>query len=292
MSPSNPPDWLIERLALGELDAASAEDVRNRLRARGIDPEAALAELARSNREILDRLRPERVGASIRAREERAVATAEGRSGVRLWGPPTLLAGAALGAVLLVFGGRLSLPGAEDATSTGSSGDVAGDSERETTRIKGLQPAALAIYRRVADGHERLRDGSAVARGDLLQLAYVTGGAGYGVIVSLDGAGNVTLHHPAARAGADAERAAPLESGGEIRLPSAYELDDAPRFERFFLVKAETAFSVAAVLDAARALAKRSDAAEASLPLPETFFQTAVLVRKAPPAAPPSERHR
>ena len=39
-----------------------------------------------------------------------------------------------------------------------------------------------------------------------------------------------------------------------MRLPSAYELDNAPAFERFFLVRADEAFDVAPILDAARAL--------------------------------------
>ncbi|HVU52859.1 MAG TPA: ActD-like protein, partial [Polyangia bacterium] len=55
------PDWLVERLALGELDAAAAADVRRRLAAEGRDADAELAALAASSREILDAHPPARL---------------------------------------------------------------------------------------------------------------------------------------------------------------------------------------------------------------------------------------
>ena len=46
-----------------------------------------------------------------------------------------------------------------------------------------------------------------------------------------------------------------------MRLPSAYELDNAPAFERFFLVRADASFDVAPIVEAARALATRAPVA-------------------------------
>src|SRR5712675_1103473 len=66
------PEWLVERLALGELDAAAAADVRRRLAAEGRDADAELAALATSNREILEAHEPARVAATVRARAPRA----------------------------------------------------------------------------------------------------------------------------------------------------------------------------------------------------------------------------
>ena len=60
------PDWLIERLALGELDSAAAADVRARLAAEGRDADVAIAALGASNREILESLPPARVAALSR----------------------------------------------------------------------------------------------------------------------------------------------------------------------------------------------------------------------------------
>ena len=51
----------------------------------------------------------------------------------------------------------------------------------------------------------------------------------------------MTLHWPD-RAG---DSAAPLETAAEARLPSAYQLDDAPGFERFFLITRRAPFPIA-----------------------------------------------
>ena len=58
-----------------------------------------------------------------------------------------------------------------------------------------------------------------------------------------------------------AARSPALDASGEVTLASAYELDDAPSFERFFLVYGEEPFEVAAAAEAARRLAARPDEA-------------------------------
>ncbi|MDB4982965.1 MAG: hypothetical protein JWM82_3717, partial [Myxococcales bacterium] len=55
------PEWLIERLALGELDPATAADVRARLAAEGRTLEGEIGALAISNREILNDVPPARI---------------------------------------------------------------------------------------------------------------------------------------------------------------------------------------------------------------------------------------
>src|SRR6185436_11941296 len=85
-------------------------------------------------------------------------------------------------------------------------------------------------------------------------------GRTYGAIVSIDGRGAVTLHLP--RQGARATR---LPEGGEtVLLDRAYELDDAPRWERFFFVTGEAPFEIEPLLEAARRAA-----ADPSAPAPE-----------------------
>ena len=59
-----------------------------------------------------------------------------------------------------------------------------------------LPAPALRLYRRVAGADQLLRDGATARPGDLLQLAYAAGGETHGVILSIDGAGSVTLHFP------------------------------------------------------------------------------------------------
>jgi hypothetical protein len=83
----------------------------------------------------------------------------------------------------------------------------------------------------------------------VVQIAYQAAGRRYGVVVSIDGRGRVTRHLP--RTG---DRAAPLRAGAPVPLPEAYRLDDAPGFERFFLVTSDAPFSVELVVRAAERL--------------------------------------
>jgi hypothetical protein len=259
----NVPDWLLERLALGELDAETAADVRRRLAAEGRSVDEIMAAVATSNREILAELPASQAAAGIRQRAARAAAAAErpARKRTFLWSVPFALAGGlALTHMML-----------RTRTDEGAVSRI-GDSP-EIVRSKENPDARLYVYRRVGDGNQRLRDGAIAARGDLVQVAY--GGTGYGVVLSIDGSGKVTLHWPD-KNGSDA----PAVKAGENRLPSAYELDDAPAFERFFLVQARKPFPVATALEAARALAAQPSARRQSLALPPGFEQISLALDK------------
>jgi hypothetical protein len=249
--PTPTPAWLIERLALGELPAAEAEALRARLRAEGRDPEAEVAALASSNRELLASTPPRVAAASIRARLDAAAKPRRARA----WMLALPAAGLAA-AVLLLAVRQPPLPpyfvDGGDETPKGAPG--------------------LAVYRHRADHAERLRQGDHASAGDLLRLQYLRG-SGYGVMLSFDGSGNVTMHLPE-----KGDVAVPLK--GSEALKSSFELDDAPGFERFFIVASNKEFSVAQALEAARALARRPDAATARLPLPETFAQTSLRLDK------------
>ena len=135
-----------------------------------------------------------------------------------------------------------------------------------TERVKGTVGGgpSLAVYRRTPDGSERLADGDVVREGDLLRLGYASAGRPYGLILSIDGRGAVTLHLPPT-----GDRAAALTPGKTILLDAAYEIDDAPRIERFYFVTGTQPFGTEPVLTAARrAAAASAGTAPASLPLP------------------------
>jgi hypothetical protein len=68
------PDWLLERLALGELDADTAADVRRRLAAEGRSPDDVMAAVATSNRELLAEHGATPTVAAIRQRAARTAA--------------------------------------------------------------------------------------------------------------------------------------------------------------------------------------------------------------------------
>ena len=111
--------------------------------------------------------------------------------------------------------------------------------------MKGLRPS-LRVYRKAAGKVERLQDGAATHAGDELQLAYVAAGRRYGAVASVDGAGRVTYHLPAAPG-----PAVRLSAEGETTLPSSYELDAAPGFERFVFLTGDQPFDASVLADIA-----------------------------------------
>ncbi len=259
------PELILERYRLGELPRAEAEGLERRLR-DDAGLRARLQALERSDAEIRRRYPPawlaERVRlrlASPAAKGPRPRAAFAGR-----WAVP--LAAAAAAMVLLVLAPRLvSPPSSKPAVRP----PVVADSGN---RIKGLKPA-LQLFRKTPDGSETLADGDLVRAGDLIRVGYRAAGRGFGVIVSIDGRGSVTVHLPA-----HGDRAAALVSGDTVLLDHAYQLDEAPRFERFHFVTAQTPFAVATVVDAARRAATTLSASE--LPLAASFEQVTFLLRK------------
>jgi len=174
---------------------------------------------------------------------------------------PVLAAAAALLIVVLPLVNNPSVPGSEDST--------------ETVRLKGLKPQ-LNIYRKTGNTVELLKPNQKVAARDLLQLSYQGAGKRYGTIFSIDGNGFITLHYP------DSSSQSPeLTQGGEVPLDFAYQLDDAPGFERFFFVVSDSYFSVTQVLNSAAALAGSFyEARDGNLPLPEVCESESILLIK------------
>ena len=195
-------DWEIERHLLSELPTAQSEAVARALATDG----AVLAranEIEASDREILAVHPPHVAAAIIRER------LAGERPTARRWLRPVL---ALASAVVVVGAGSLLLRDPEPPLSE--------------NRIKGLRPSLL-VYRHTPAGNEVLADRAPARAGDLIQVTYQAAGRRFGAIVSLDGRGGVTVHHPHGTS-----RAARLVSGQPVRLTSAYRLDDAPRWEQ------------------------------------------------------------
>ena len=141
---------------------------------------------------------------------------------------------------------------------------------------RGLRPHLAVHLANVG----RLESGAQVGAGDVVQVSYVAAGNRYGVVVSVDGRGVVTLHHPSRAS--DVPR---VRARGEIPLPHAFELDDAPALERFFFVTTATRpLETGLVLEAARKLASAGLVAARTLPLPlsDEVDQSSFLLRKTP----------
>lgn len=159
-------------------------------------------------------------------------------------------AGLGVGALLVPLAVAAALFAAAPESRPVDGGEVAVDG-----RAKGLAPR-LVVHRKVAGGEEVLGDGSRAAAGDVLQLGYVAASARHGVLLSIDGRGAVTLHHPASVGGSTE-----LDRGGEVPLGHGYQLDAAPAFERFLFVTGDAPIDVQGVMVAASRLASSADPA-------------------------------
>jgi len=278
------PTWLLERVAVGEVPPDRADEVREILE-RDPDERARLAELERSSAEILAALPPAAVAAEV-ARRAAAGARAElpglpvnGRTHDRMRRRALVYSSSfavAAGAVLVavVVGRQVGWSGRSVPEDGAGDGEVSSDGA-EGTRAKGAP--RLLLHRKRGDKVERLDASHDRARaGDRIQISYSAGDALHGVILSIDGAGAVTLHFPAV-----ATSSTLLVRSGVASLGHSYELDDAPGYERFLFVTSPQPIDVAAVVARAEVLARDPQhAARDPLSLPSGHSQLWYTLRK------------
>jgi len=255
------PDLILEQYRLNELPPQDVERVERLLR-EDETLQHRLEALDRSDAEIARRYPPAWMAERVRERLSRGPRVPERpRDRVRRWGVPATIG---VAAIVLVF----MLPHLP--TAPFKPAPMA-----DTDRIKGLRPA-LAVFRNSERGTETLADGDIARPGDLLRLGYTSAGRAYGVIVSIDGRGAVTLHLPP-----NGARAASLGRDGQVLLDQAYELDDAPSWERFYFITGDSAFEVAPILDAARRSAARDlRSPPAALAIPGELTQSTFSLQK------------
>ena len=221
-------DYQLERYLLREMGAAELAELDRRVAA---DPVLAqrLAALERSNEELNRRYRPAWMGRRIEAKLEQARRRRAPRRWreYRFWAVPAAAALVlAAVAVPTLFG-----PSAPD-RGLPAGGEEAG------LRLKGGEAEPrLVLYRKLASGSEPLQDGALAGSGDVVQIVYRSGGLRYGAILSVDGRGAVTGHLPAS-----GDKAVPLAE--RDTLDFAYKLDDAPKWERFYLVAGDRRFDL------------------------------------------------
>lgn len=243
-------DLTLERFRLAELPADEAARVAAQV---GSDPElqARLSALSASDHDLHERGLVRQLEHRVMTGAGAAAATTASRLGS--WRLTAFAAAAVVLVAAIVWG-----PGSGGAD-----------------RIKG-EPASLILYRKSDAGSESLSDGTRARQGDLIRVAYRSVNLCFGVIVSIDGRGTVTRHLPG-----QGEGAATIQPGDAVPLDTAYELDDAPKWERFYLVTGERAFEVKVVMDAARrAAAVAGNEPPETLPLPPELRQTSFLLRK------------
>ncbi|MCD4813625.1 hypothetical protein K8S19_08035 [bacterium] len=255
---SNIPLFMLEQYLLEELPADRMKAIARQLKTDS-DLQQALASLKQSNQAIAQAYPASGMVAAIRCKTMPASQT-----GRQKWFPGKftfpVLSMAAVAVVLFLAWPALQI-------NVFHSG--------ETTRIKGNE-SRLFVYRKSEQSIDLLKNNQTVGRGDLLQIAYHSEAQSFGVILSIDGARQVTLHFP--RTPDDTTK---LAAAKKTLLPAAYELDDAPDFERFFFITSAVELDVQSTLQAARALAENTQQAiHAPLALPKDWQQISVVLKK------------
>lgn len=220
------PELLIEQLHLGELDAQAAAQVRAAL---GPDAERRLADLAAQDAMIQAQYPAALVAPRIKARVPPRR---------RIWpvALPAVLAATA-GLWLATRPATRLDPQARAITS------------EDTVRAKGPRQPVLQVMRAEVAGAraEAVEPTDTLAAGDRVQLRFQPRGARHAVIVSVDGRGATTLHMPDS-----IDDSTSLPQGAQrLTVGHAYELDDAPAYERFFLITADAPLDPEALLTAA-----------------------------------------
>ncbi len=268
-------DYTLERYVLGELD----EEDRTRVdleASRNPAIRRALRDIDVSNRAILIHYPPAAFKAELLKKLEDAENTRRQRQRPTWFSSPTrlfALVGTAAAVFVLIL---LILPGLHN-----PGGGLPTDSSEDLAIVKGnanidLTETQLLIYRQNRAAVEMLADGTLARTGDLLQLAYVAADDPFGMILSIDGRGTVTLHLPL-----EGNRSAALQLNKKALLPLAIELDDAPKFERFILITAAAPFSIEGILEKANALSRNPGRVKhGELDLPESMKQYSILILK------------
>jgi len=115
--------------------------------------------------------------------------------------------------------------------------DVAMVSVDDGTRIKGLS-ARMEIWKKSGETAVQMENLGSAQEGDELQLRYSVPEKCYGLLFSMDGNGVLTIHL------GNGSGSIALEPGKMVTLPFAYKLDNAPRFEKFFLMTSKNTFAL------------------------------------------------
>ena len=105
------------------------------------------------------------------------------------------------------------------------------------TRIKGMQ-ASLEVWKKTGDSAVQMVNLGNASEGDEIQLRYRVPQKCFGMLFSMDGNGTITMHM------GEGNKAIELEPGKMTTLPFAYKLDNAPKFEKFFLLTSQNVFEI------------------------------------------------
>ena len=223
-------DFKLERYLLGEL---SEKEMRE-LQERELSDEIFAARVAEM------RLQGKRFVAEnpFAALEDKLDAIEDSKSSVN--GQPNVLwlkVAAALVIALGIFSVVVLNRDVATYDNHSASMEVAMADADNGTRIKGMQ-ATLEVWKKTGDSAVQMVNLGNAYEGDEIQLRYRVPQKCFGMLISMDGNGTITMHM------GEGDKAIELEPGKMTTLPFAYKLDNAPKFEKFFLLTSQNSFGI------------------------------------------------
>ena len=234
------PDWKLERYLTGDLPESEMREIRE-MEATDEIFAGRVKMMREDNAAILKKLPFERLSEKMEARGT----LASGGSFISGKGMPAgfkLVKFAAAAALVLavvsvaLFSQREIGP-APEGNGTQVMDVAMVDAQEDGTRIKGLD-ARMEIWKKTGDSAVQMQNLDEAREGDEIQLRYSVPEKCFGLLFSMDGNGTITMHM------ADGSQAIALEPGKMTTLPFAYKLDNAPKFEKFFLLTSQKDFTI------------------------------------------------
>ena len=221
-------DFKLERYLLGELPEKEMRDFQERELSDEI-----FAARVREMREQGKRFVAENPFEALEAKMDAADEAADGNVISGLW----LKVAAALVIALGVFSMVVLNRNVETYSGESATMEVAMANVDDGTRIKGMS-ASLEVWKKMGDSAVQMVNLGDASEGDEIQLRYRVPQKCFGMLFSMDGNGTVTMHM------GDGNNAIELEPGKMTTLPFAYKLDNAPKFEKFFLLTSQNSFAI------------------------------------------------
>ena len=221
-------DFKLECYLLGELPEKEMRDFQERELSDEI-----FAARVREMREQGKRFVAENPFEALEAKMDAADEAADGNVISGLW----LKVAAALVIALGVFSMVVLNRNVETYSGESATMEVAMANVDDGTRIKGMS-ASLEVWKKTGDSAVQMVNLGDASEGDEIQLRYRVPQKCFGMLFSMDGNGTVTMHM------GDGNNAIELEPGKMTTLPFAYKLDNAPKFEKFFLLISQNSFAI------------------------------------------------
>ena len=228
------PDWKLERYLTGDLPEGEMREIRELEKTDEIFA-GRVKMMREDNAAILKKLPFERLSEKMEARD--SFISGKGMSA----GFKLVKFAAAAALVLAVVSVALFSQREIGPAPEGNGAQVMDvamvDIQDDGTRIKGLD-ARMEIWKKTGDSAVQMQNLDEAREGDEIQLRYSVPEKCFGLLFSMDGNGTLTMHM------ADGSSAVALEPGKMTTLPFAYKLDNAPKFEKFFLLTSQKDFTI------------------------------------------------